>query len=126
MYNITTLLLTLKLLARNGPVIVTKIAAMHPYRDGHTIKEEITGRRVTVVFPSAGYQTLDIKVSDPTDALTPLLDKSQPVHVDFDGFEAKPYDFTDKATGIRRMGISAKADSVRVVPAPGTDDLMIE
>ena len=125
MYNITTLVLTLALLARNGAVIATKITALHPFRDGHTIREEIIGRRVTVVFPAAGYQTLDIKVSDPTDALTPLLNQGKTVYVDFDGFEARVYDFTDKATGTRRMGISAKADAVRVVPGPG-DDLIIE
>ena len=100
MYDLTTLLLPLLILARNGPVIATKIAALHPYRDGHSIKEEIIGRRVTVVFPGAGYQTLDVKVSDPTDALTPLLDKGNPVYVDFDNFVGKIYDFADKTTGI--------------------------
>ena len=126
MYDLTTLLLPLLILARNGPVIATKIAALHPYRDGHSIKEEIIGRRVTVVFPGAGYQTLDVKVSDPTDALTPLLDKGNPVYVDFDNFVGKIYDFADKTTGIRRLGISAKATAVRVDAAPNTDDLLIE
>ena len=126
MYDLTTLLLPLLILARNGPVIATKIAALHPYRDGHSIKEEIIGRRVTVVFPGAGYHTLDVKVSDPTDALTPLLDKGNPVYVDFDNFVGKIYDFADKTTGIRRLGISAKATAVRVVAAPNTDDLLIE
>ena len=126
MYDLTTLLLPLLNLARNGPVIATKIAALHPYRDGHSIKEEIVGRRVTVVFPGAGYQTLDVKVSDPTDALTSLLDKGNPVYVDFDNFVGKIYDFADKTTGIRRLGISAKATAVRVVAAPNTDDLLIE
>ena len=126
MYDLTTLLFPLLILARNGPVIATKIAALHPYRDGHSIKEEIIGRRVTVVFPGAGYQTLDVKVSDPTDALTPLLDKGNPVYVDFDNFVGKIYDFADKTTGIRRLGISAKATAVRVVAAPNTDDLLIE
>ena len=126
MYDLTTLLLPLLILARNGPVIATKIAALHPYRDGHSIKEEIIGRRVTVVFPGAGYQTLDVKVSDPTDALTPLLDKGNPVYVDFDNFVGKIYDFADKTTGIRRLVISAKATAVRVVAAPNTDDLLIE
>ena len=126
MYDLTKLLLPLLILARNGPVIATKIAALHPYRDGHSIKEEIIGRRVTVVFPGAGYQTLDVKVSDPTDALTPLLDKGNPVYVDFDNFVGKIYDFADKTTGIRRLGISAKATAVRVVAAPNTDDLLIE
>ena len=126
MYDLTTLLLPLLILARNGPVIVTKIDPLHPFRDGHTIREEIVGRRVTVVFPGAGYQTLDVKVSDPTDALTPLLDKGNPVYVDFDNFVGKIYDFADKTTGIRRLGISAKATAVRVVAAPNTDDLLIE
>ena len=126
MYDLTTLLLPLLILARNGPVIATKIAALHPYRDGHSIKEEIIGRRVTVVFPGAGYQTLIHQVSDPTDALTPLLDKGNPVYVDFDNFVGKIYDFADKTTGIRRLGISAKATAVRVVAAPNTDDLLIE
>ena len=126
MYDLTTLLLPLLILARNGPVIATKIAALHPYRDGHSIKEEIIGRRVTVVFPGAVYQTLDVKVSDPTDALTPLLDKGNPVYVDFDNFVGKIYDFADKTTGIRRLGISAKATAVRVVAPPSTDDLLIE
>ena len=76
MYEIKDLGLDLGALSKDGPVIATKITAMHPFRDGHTVKEEITGRRVTVVFPAAGYQTLDVKVSDPTDALTPLLDKT--------------------------------------------------
>lgn len=126
MYEITAIILTLAILARNGPVIVTKIDPLHPFRDGHTIREEIVGRRVTVVFPGAGYQTLDVKVSDPTDALTPLLDKGNPVYVDFDNFVGKIYDFADKTTGIRRLGISAKATAVRVVAAPNTDDLLIE
>lgn len=126
MYAIQNLLLTLAILANNGVVIATKIAAMHPFRDGHSVKEEIIGRRVTVVFPAAGYQTLDVKVSDPTDALTSLLDKGQTVYVDFDHFEAHIYDFADKATGVRRMGISAKADAVRVVPGPtALDDLEV-
>jgi len=126
MYDITMLKILLAVLANNGAVIATKIAALHPYRDGHTIREEIIGRRVTVVFPAAGYQTLDVKVSDPTDAITPLLDQGKTVYVDFDGFEAHIYDFTDKATGQRRLGISAKADAVRVIPAPAADDLLIE
>lgn len=122
MYDVTSINLSLAAIAKGGPAIATKSAPLHPFRDGHSVKEEITGRRVTVVFPTAGYQTLEVKVSDPTDALTPLLNKGQTVYVDFSGFAAKVYDFTDKATGIRRLGISAKADAVRVVPAPASDD----
>lgn len=118
MYSIQGLVLDQDVLARGGPTIATKIKASHPFRDGHTVQEEIIGRRVTVVFPAADYQTLDVKVSDPTDALTVLLDKGKPVYVDFDNFEARVYDFVDRETGQRRMGISAKADAVRVVPGP--------
>ena len=122
----TDLKLKLAAVSNDGPAIAINITAMHPFRDGHSVTEEIIGRRVTVVFPSVDYKTLDVKVSDPTDALTPILNKNRPVYVDFDNFEAHIYDFTDKATGVRRMGISAKADAVRVVPGPTAfDDLEV-
>lgn len=127
MYDLTSLNIDLSTLANGGPVIATKVAPIHPYRDGHTVREEIVGRRVTVVFPDAGYQSMDVKVSDPTDALTPLLGPGKTVHVDFEGFVGKIYDFPDKTTGARHLGISAKATAVRVVPAPGlADDIEIE
>ena len=118
MYSIQSLVLDQDVLARGGPTIATKIKASHPFRDGHTVQDEIIGRRVTVVFPAADYQTLDVKVADPTDALTVLLNKGNPVYVVFDGFEGRAYDFKDNTTGVRRTGISAKADAVRVVPGP--------
>lgn len=127
MYDLTSLNIDLSTLANGGSVIATKIVPQHPFRDGHTVREEIIGRRVTVVFPAAGYQTLDVKVSDPVDSITPLLDKGKTVHVDFEGFVGKIYDFPDKTTGARHLGISAKATAVRVVPAPGlADDIEIE
>lgn len=126
MFDLKALKIPFSCFANGGAAIATNISPLHPYRDGHSVTEEIIGRRVTVVFPRAGYQTLDVKVADPTDALTPLLDKGQTVYVDFDGFVATIYDFNDKATGSRRMGISAKADRVRVVTAPGIDDLTID
>lgn len=122
MYDVTSINLTLTALAKGGPAIATKSAPLHPFRDGHSVKEEITGRRVTVVFPNAGYQTLDVKVANPIDELTALMGPGKTILVDFEGFEGRVYDFTDKATGIRRLGISAKADAVRVVPAPASDD----
>ncbi len=125
MYDFTTIKLLLAILANNGPVIATKISALHPFRDGKSIREEIVGRRVTVVFPAAGYQILDVKVSDPTDMITPLLNQGKPVYVDFNGFDAHAYNFVDKG-GQRRLGITAKADTVRVVPSPASDDLVIE
>lgn len=122
MYDVTSINLTLAVLAKGGPAIATKSAPLHPFRDGHSVKEEITGRRVTVVFPNAGYQTLDVKVANPIDELTALMGPGKTILVDFEGFEAKVYDFTDKS-GVRRLGISAKADAVRVVP--DSDDLVM-
>ena len=125
MYDIRTLTFTLAFLAHNGVAIVTKIAALNPFRDGHTIQEEIIGRRVTVVFPSAGYQTLDVKVSDPTDSLSVLLERGQTVYVDFVDFEAKVYDFTDKVTGKRHLGITAKASAVKAIEFPDDEKIVI-
>ena len=125
MFDITTLDLSQEILSKNGLTIATQIKALNPYRDGHTVPEEIIGRRVTVVFPSAGYQTLDVKVSDPTDALSVLLNRGQPVYVVFDNFEAKIYDFTDRVTGKRRLGISAKATAVRVIDFSDDEKIVI-
>lgn len=128
MYDIATLLLTLALFAKNGPVIATKIEAIHPFRDGRSIMEEITGRKVTVTFPAAGYEQLEIKVSDPTDALTPLLVKASyqnPIYVDFDGFAGRFYQVYDKVTKTSKTVLSVKASAVRVVPGP-SDGLDID
>ena len=102
-----------------GPAILQGIAPAHPFRDGKQVKEEICGRKVTVVFPENKYDSLTVTVADPTDALTPLLDRataSAPVYVAFDGFSATVYAMRG-ADGQFRSGISAKADKVRVVDA---------
>ena len=129
MIDISKIPLTLSQFANGGPVIATGIAPINPFRDGHSVTEEVVGRKITVVFPDNGYETQEIKVSDPTDALTPLLKEasfSNPVFVEFPGFVGRIYLIRDKITGEKNLVVSAKADSVRVVPAPGTDDLMIE
>lgn len=132
MFDISKIKLTLDQFSNGGPVIATAIAPINPYRDGKVITDEVIGRKITVVFPDNSYETLDVKVSDPTDALTPLLDKatySKPVLVDFLGFVGKIYPIRDKDSKeklIKEIVISAKADAVRVVPGPGSDDLVIE
>ena len=129
MIDISKISLTLSQFANGGPVIATSISPINPFRDGHSVTEEVVGRKITVVFPDNGYETQEIKVSDPTDALTPLLQEasfSNPVFVEFPGFVGRIYLIRDKITGEKNLVVSAKADSVRVVPAPGTDDLMIE
>ena len=80
---------------------------------------------MTVVFPGNGYDTQTVKVTDPTDRLSVLLDKatpSHPVYVDFDGFTASVYTMRGE-DGRWRTGVSAKAAAVRVVQAPDDLDL---
>ena len=92
--NLRNINLELKNFTNGGPVILQEVAASHPYRDGKRIMDEIDGRKITVVFPENKYDTLTVTVSDPTDALTPLLAKAtaaNPVYVDFDGFTATVY-----------------------------------
>lgn len=125
MIDISKIPLTLTQFANGGPVIATGIAPINPYRDGKPVTSEVVGRRVTVVFPDNGYETQDIKVDDPTDALTPLLEKatySNPVFVDFPGFAGHIYLIRDKVSGKQNLVISAKATAVRIVPAPVSDD----
>ena len=129
MIDISKISLTLSQFANGGPVIATSISPINPFRDGHSVTEEVVGRKITVVFPDKGYETQEIKVSDPTDAFNPLIKEayfSNPVFVEFPGFVGRIYLIRDKITGEKNLVVSAKADSVRVVPAPGTDDLMIE
>ena len=100
--------------------------------------DKVIGLRVTVVFPGNGYDTQTVKVTDPTDRLSVLLDKataSRPVYVDFDGFTASVYTMrgedgrwrtgvSAKAAAVRVVtGVSAKAAAVRVVQAPDDLDL---
>lgn len=129
MFDISKIELTLDQFSNDGPVIATAIAPINPFRDGRVVADEVTGRKVTVVFPDNGYETQDIKVDDPTDALTPLLEKAtytNPVFVDFPGFVGHIYLIRDKVSGKQNLVISAKANAVRVVPAPGSDDPLIE
>lgn len=104
---------------KDGPAILTDVAPDHPYRDGKQVKEEVVGRKVTVVFPANAYDTLTVKVADPTDALTTLLRKATPdapVYVDFENFSASVYAMRSD-DGRFKTGVSAKADAVRVVPS---------
>lgn len=121
-FDISKLALPLSAFTGDGPVIATKIDAIHPFREGKSIAEEIIGRKVTVVFPGNGYEALEVKVSDPVDAISPLLKNAtfmSPVYVDFDDFEARLYEMTDRETKSRRVVLSVKAKAVRVVSSPG-------
>lgn len=128
MLDISKINLTLSQLANGGPVIATDSSPMNPFRDGHLVTDEVVGRKITVVFPDNGYETQEIKVSDPTDTLTPLLKQASfahPVLVDFEGFSARIYLIKDKITGQKNLVLSTKADKVRVIPSTG-DDFLVE
>lgn len=123
-FPIKALMLDFSSFAGDGPAILKSITPDHPYGDDRKqIKEKIVGRKVSVVLPGNGYEVLEVKVSDPTDALTPLLEKAhpgEPVYVEFVGFTAKTYNTKDG--DIWKTGISAKATAVRAVPGPEAID----
>ena len=120
--QIRNLRLALDALSHGGPVILKSVAPDYEY-DGDN--RRTVGLRVTVVFPGNGYDTQTVKVTDPTDRLSVLLDKataSRPVYVDFDGFTASVYTMRGE-DGRWRTGVSAKAAAVRVFQAPDDLDL---
>ena len=123
--DLKRLFLSLACFTNNGPIILQSVAPAYAYGPDRKRTDKIEGLRVTVVFPGNGYDTQTVKVSDPTDRLSVLLDKataSRPVYVDFDGFTASVYTMRGE-DGRWRTGVSAKAAAVRVVQAPDDLDL---
>ena len=123
--QIRNLRLTLDALSHGGPVILKSVAPDYEYDGDNRRTDKVVGLRVTVVFPGNGYDTQTVKVTDPTDRLSVLLDKataSRPVYVDFDGFTASVYTMRGE-DGRWRTGVSAKATAVRVAQAPDDLDL---
>ena len=117
--------LALDALSHGGPVILKSVAPDYEYDGDNRRTDKVVGLRETVVFPGNGYDTQTVKVTDPTDRLSVLLDKataSRPVYVDFDGFTASVYTMRGE-DGRWRTGVSAKAAAVRVVQAPDDLDL---
>lgn len=123
--NVKNLKLTLDALSHGGPVILRSVAPDYEYDADNRRTDKVVGLRVTVVLPGNGYDTQTVKVTDPTDRLSVLLDKataSRPVYVDFDGFTASVYTMRGE-DGRWRTGVSAKAAAVRVAQAPDDLDL---
>ena len=123
--QIRNLRLALDALSHGGPVILKSVAPDYEYDADNRRTDKVVGLRVTVVFPGNGYDTQTVKVTDPTDRLSVLLDKataSRPVYVDFDGFTASVYTMRGE-DGRWRTGVSAKAAAVRVAQAPDDLDL---
>ena len=123
--NVKNIRLSLESLSHGGPVILRSVAPDYEYDADNRRTDKVIGLRVTVVFPGNGYDTQTVKVTDPTDRLSVLLDKataSRPVYVDFDGFTASVYTMRGE-DGRWRTGVSAKAAAVRVAQAPDDLDL---
>lgn len=106
----------LECLSGGGPAIATGTAPDYPYVDGTRDKSKVIGQRVTVVFPANGYEAQTVRVANPVDRLSAVLEqaKGRPVYVSFTNFTARVYIMDG------RVGVSAKADDVSVVP----DDLV--
>ena len=117
--NPTKLNLPLTLLSNGGPIILKGVRPAYQYTDGKR-GDNVIGLRVEVVFEKNGYETLTVTVADPVDRLSAVLKNADgPVYADFEGFTARFYVMNG------RPGISAKADSVRVV-TPDDFDLDID
>lgn len=107
----------LEILSNGGPVVAIDVKPAYAYKDNQRL-DKVEGLKVSVVFPGNHYDTLTVTVADPVDRLSAALEKGDPVHVAFQGFTAKIYVMNG------RGGVSAKADSVRIVA--DDDDLIIE
>lgn len=111
-----------------GSAILKEIAPDYPYRNGERVLTEIVGRKVTVVFPENGYDTLTVRVADPVDALSPLLAKAtaaEPVYVMFEDFEAGFRNQRNR-DGVWQPTLYAKASAVYVAPNPAELDFGTE
>ena len=123
--DIKNLKLTLDNLSIGGPVILQSVSPDYEYDIDHKRTDRVVGLKIKVVFPGNNYDTQVIRVSDPTDRLSTLLDKAtpaSPVYVVFDGFTASVYTMRGD-DGRWRTGVSAKATTVRVVSPPNDLDV---
>ena len=117
--------------ANGGPAILTGVAPDHPFRGDRYVEEEVSGLKVTVVFPANRYRKQVVKVDDPVDTLSPLLKnapKGESIYVGFNGFRACIYTpdrdkkkIEDEPKTFKPDAVSAKAESVHVIPAPGIE-----
>lgn len=118
--------LTIDAFSKGGQIIVTDIAPEYRYVDGERDLSKVIGLRVTAVFPGNGYESQIVKVSNPVDRLTVLLEKAtpdKPLRVTFVNFHANIYTMRGN-DGRWRTGISAKAEDVK--PVDDDFDIVIE
>lgn len=122
--NIRNIRLTLDNFTSGGGAILNSVVPDYEYDNDRNRTGKILGLKVSVVFPANAYDTLTVKVSDPTDRLTALLEKARPgspVYVDFEGFTASIYNMRGD-DGRWKVGVAAKATGVNVLPTPDTLD----
>ena len=103
--------------SRGGQIIATEITKDFAYVDGVRDLSKVIGHRVTAVFPNNGYETQVVRVANPVDSLSALLDKAtpdKPLYVKFIDFHASIYSMRGD-DGRWRTGISAKASDVKPV-----------
>lgn len=107
-----------KALTKGGKMILKGVRLSNVYKNGKRT-DETDGLRVEVVMEKNGYETLAVKVADPVDRLTAVLEKADgPIYVDFTGFNARIYVRDNRAY------ISARADTVFIVDS--TNDSIID
>lgn len=115
--DVKNLGLTIENFTKGGRAIVASVAPDYEYKDGVRDTSKPIGQRVTVVFPSNGYETQTVKVANPVDTLSVLMDKvtdDKPLCVKFVDFTASIYSM--KGTDGRwRTGVSARAADVKPV-----------
>lgn len=117
--DIKNLRLTWDNLTNGGPVVLSKVRAIHPYRDGKFVREEISGRSYTVVFPGNMYESQEVDIDDPIDAVSPILKKATyetPVLVEFDDLNVYIHAKKQK-DGTWKDVLGASAKAIRIVQA---------
>lgn len=118
--EIITLILTLEILSRGGPIYATKVAPAYQYLNGERTDKQI-GLKITAVFPENNFQTQVVTVASTVDPVSAALEKADaqhPVHITFEDFKARIYNRPDG----KGAAISARAEAVRVIQPPETGD----
>ena len=113
------LTLSFEALSGGGPAIAIDSIPFYEYRDGART-DRIIGHKITVVFPKNKYAHQDIKVLNPQDQLSSLLENVGSVPVQFEGIKISIYKrLTD---GTYHDALSVKATGVAIVE----DDIGID
>lgn len=103
-----------------GRMILTGVRQAYEYVNGKR-GDKVIGLRVDVVLEKNNYDSLTVKVSNPVDSLSAVLENADgPVYVTFEGFSARVYVMNGQAD------VSAKATAVRVDTTARADTDIID